>query len=99
VLCLRTRIDSSREASVNLAAWPDMDPLEIAVEKIAESKRILDTLITSSESFDYPRAKWALGALQKMIRELGKTRAEFEELKRQPKPDLRVIEFPNERAG
>ena len=48
------------------------DPLSIALREVTDCKRLLETLITSSESFDYPQAKVALKQLNKKLRELGK---------------------------
>jgi hypothetical protein len=54
------------------------EPLDVALRHINEAKQLLDVLLTSSESFDYPRAKIALKELQKKSRELGKARAAIE---------------------
>jgi hypothetical protein len=53
-------------------------PIDIALRHVCETKELLDTLITSSQSFDYPKAKLALKALQKKSRELARAQAEFE---------------------
>lgn len=53
------------------------NPVDVALQHVSETKHLLDTLITSSESFDYPKAKQALKALQKKSRELAKIRAEL----------------------
>ena len=45
------------------------DPLSIALKEIVEAKEILESLITSSESFDYLKAKAAIGELNRKIRE------------------------------
>ena len=51
------------------------NPIDVALQHVNETKHLLDALITSSESFDYQKAKGALRALQKKSRELGKLRA------------------------
>ena len=53
------------------------NPVDLALKHVSETKHLLDTLITSSESFDYPRAKLALKALEEKSRELAKARAEL----------------------
>ncbi len=52
-------------------------PVDVALQHVSEAKHLLDGLITSSESFDYPKAKLALKALQKKTRDLEKLRAEL----------------------
>jgi hypothetical protein len=53
------------------------NPVDVALQHVSETKHLLDTLITSSESFDYPKAKLALKALQKKSRELARVQAEL----------------------
>jgi len=53
------------------------NPVDVALQHVNETKRLLDSLITSSETFDYPQAKLALEALQKKSRELAKVKAEL----------------------
>ena len=53
------------------------NPIDVALQHVSETKHWLDALITSSESFDYPKAKLALQALQKKSRELGRLRAKL----------------------
>jgi hypothetical protein len=53
------------------------NPVDVALQHVSETKHLLDALITSSESFDYPKAKLVLRALQKKSRELAKVRAEL----------------------
>jgi hypothetical protein len=55
-----------------------MTPLTIAIKEIAETKNLLATLITSSESFDYHTAKLALIELQKKRRSLAKLEAKLQ---------------------
>ena len=51
------------------------NPVDLALKHVSETKHLLDALITSSESFDYHKAKRALKALQEKSRELGRARA------------------------
>lgn len=51
------------------------DPTRQALSKITKARQILDEVVTSSESFDYPKAKKGLKELQKMIRELSREEA------------------------
>ena len=53
------------------------NPVDLALKHVSETKHLLDALITSSESFDYHKAKLALKALEAKSRELGKVRAEL----------------------
>ncbi|MCI0746432.1 MAG: hypothetical protein L0Y58_13600 [Verrucomicrobia subdivision 3 bacterium] len=70
------------------------DPLSIAIQEIAETKRLLESLVTSSESFDYPAAKLTIKHLNRKIRELGKLQNRFQ-LQKFPAPDpkIHVIDF------
>ena len=53
------------------------NPVDLALKHVHETKQLLDGLITSSEMFDYQKAKLALKALQQKSRELGRARAEL----------------------
>ena len=53
------------------------NPVDLALKHVSETKHLLEALITSSESFDYQKAKLALKALQQKSRELAKARAEL----------------------
>jgi hypothetical protein len=50
---------------------PTQDPVRLALRTISETRRIVEEVVTSSESFNYPKAKEGLKELQRMIRELG----------------------------
>lgn len=52
--------------------------VDLVLRHVSETKHLLDSLIVSSESFDYPKAKLALKALQRKQRDLGKLRASLE---------------------
>lgn len=53
----------------------NLDPLEVAIRHISETRRLVETLVTSSETFNYPGAKRAIAELQRKTRELAKLQA------------------------
>ena len=53
------------------------DPIVLALRHINETRQMLDALITSSESFDYPKAKLALQALDRKSRDLARLSAKL----------------------
>jgi hypothetical protein len=55
-------------------ADPDA-PIIHALRKITRARQLLEDVVTSSESFDYPKAKQGIKDLQQMIRELGREEA------------------------
>lgn len=57
---------------------PIVDPLDAAIRSISETRHLLALVVTSSESFDYHKAKAALGDLQLKLRELGRLQARLE---------------------
>ncbi len=71
----------------------NMDPLAIALKEIVETKELLESMLTASESFDYLKAKAALKELQHKTRELAKVRAKFEALQKSSPPNLYVVDF------
>jgi hypothetical protein len=70
-----------------------IDPLSTALKEIAETRALLESLLISSEQFDYPKAKLAIGQLRKKLQNLAKTQARFEELLREREPEIRVLNF------
>jgi hypothetical protein len=74
----------------------NIDPLDVARRQIAETQWLLALLITSSESFDYPKAKEALAKLQLKIGDLDRLQAEFERLKKIRQPNICVVDFSGE---
>lgn len=74
-----------------------MNPLDLAIRKISETRHLLALVVTSSESFDYVKAKSALGELQLKIRELGRLQARLEQANSAPRED--VIPFQVNRPG
>jgi hypothetical protein len=52
--------------------------LATALREITETKNLLQSLIVSSESFDYPKAKLVLKALHQKARDLGRLQAKME---------------------
>jgi hypothetical protein len=69
------------------------DPLGTALKQITEAKDLLASLITSSESFDYPQAKVALKKLDKKVRELGKLQTKFQRTQDSSQPNIYVLDF------
>jgi hypothetical protein len=70
------------------------NPVDIALLHVSETKHLLDALITSSESFDYRKAKSALKALEKKARELEKLQTELQAQSTEIAP-TNVLVFPN----
>jgi len=68
-------------------------PIDVALQHVSETKHLLDALITSSESFDYPKAKLALKSLEMKSRELGKLRAKLIEEQTATAPQ-NLLRFP-----
>ena len=70
-----------------------LNPVDIALQHVSETKNLLDALITSSESFDYRKAKSALKALQRKTHELGKLKVELQAQSMEIAP-TNVLVFP-----
>jgi hypothetical protein len=68
------------------------DPLDVALREVTETKRLLESLLTSSESFDYIRAKAILAELRVKVRVLGRTQAEL--ATRQSAGPRIIVPFP-----
>ena len=68
------------------------DPLELALREVTDTKRLLEALITSSETFDYGRAKATLQELNVKVRTLSRMQTEF--LDGRPAIPERIIPFP-----
>ena len=69
------------------------DPMTLALREIAETRGLLETLITSSESFDYPQAKIALTKLNRKVRDLARLQAKLQEKQRSRFPDICMPDF------
>jgi len=74
------------------------EPLELALRHVTETKRLLDALIISSESFDYPNAKLALKELQRKTRELAKLQAELQASRTALAGNVVAISFADQQA-
>jgi hypothetical protein len=70
------------------------DPVNLSLKEITETKHLLETLITSSESFDYVGAKAALQQLREKVRILGKFQADLFQQQQQLVRENRVVQFP-----
>jgi len=69
------------------------DPLSVALREVTDCKRLLETLITSSETFDYPKAKVALRQINLKVRELGKLQTQLQEDLKRSQPAIHVLDF------
>ena len=69
------------------------DPLSVALREVTDCKRLLETLITSSETFDYPKVKVALKQINRKVRELGKLQTQWQERLKQSRPTIHVLDF------
>ncbi len=67
--------------------------VDLAFKHVSETKQLLESLIVSSESFDYPRAKIALKSLQRKTRELAKLQAELSQKKLPSHPNVTFVSF------
>jgi hypothetical protein len=68
------------------------DPVDVALREITDTKRLLEALLTSSERFDYQRAKATVEELRLKIRVLGRLELSLMAA-RSPARD-RIIPFP-----
>ena len=68
------------------------DPIDIALREVTDTRRLLEALLTSSESFDYRRAKATLEELRLKAKVLGRIEADLV-ARRSPIPE-RIIPFP-----
>lgn len=69
------------------------DPLSVALREVTETRRLVETLITSSESFDYPKAKLALRDLNRKVRDLAKVEARMQAEFTAREPKIHVLDF------
>jgi hypothetical protein len=68
-------------------------PLDLALQHISETKHLLEQLIQSSESFDYPKAKLALKDLQRKHRALAKAQSELLRQQANARPNVTFVPF------
>jgi hypothetical protein len=73
----------------------NFDPIEIALREITDTKRLVERLLTRSESFDYVGAKATLVELRLKLKALSRAQAELIAL-RSPPPEY-IIPFPTAR--
>ena len=69
------------------------DPLSTALKEITETREMIQSLIVSSESFDYLKAKAALRGLTRKVRHLGRVQAEFQARQKSREPNIYVLQF------
>jgi hypothetical protein len=63
------------------------------LREIAETRGLLECLITSSETFDYQQAKIALEKLNRKIRELTRMQSKLSVELRSQKPEVHLVDF------
>jgi hypothetical protein len=70
-----------------------IDPLGAALREISEARDLLQSLLTSSESFDYRQAKVVLKKLNRKMRDLARLQAEYRQMQNSHVPNLHVLDF------
>lgn len=88
-----------------LTFWPKVkilygmksDPLALALRNVIETKALLEALIVSSESFDYPQAKAALKKLQRKVTDLRKLQAQLQSQVTPMPANVCSVDFKNTR--
>ena len=75
-----------------------MDPFSTALKEIAETRAMVESLVISSERFDYPKAKVALRDLTKKVQALTRAQARFAVLLKEREPNIRVVNFRDSSA-
>lgn len=74
-------------------------PTLTALRSLSDARQVLEEVVTSSESFDYRRAKAGLKDLQRMIRELGREEARLRAgLIHHGEIGAQVVQFPAQRG-
>ena len=73
------------------------DPLALALRNVIETKALLEALIVSSESFDYPQAKAALKKLQRKVTDLRKLQAQLQSQVTPMPANVCSVDFKNTR--
>jgi len=76
-----------------------MDPLAIALKEIAETKSLLQSLLKSSESFDYLHAQAVLKELNRKVRDLTRRRLQFEKAHKAENPEIHILDFTAPLSG
>ncbi|MGZ4962523.1 MAG: hypothetical protein ACXWKG_14000 [Limisphaerales bacterium] len=71
----------------------NVDPVSLALQNITETKHLLQMLITSSESFDYIKAKATLQLLDKKVTHLAKVQRQLQATNRASAANVRVVDF------
>ncbi len=69
------------------------NPLAVALREIVETKSLLELLITSSESFDYPQAKITLNKLNRKVHDLAKLQKQLSKMQKLHEPELHLLDF------
>ena len=74
------------------------DPVTAALRAITETKHLLQSLLISSETFDYHEAQRALKSLDRKVRDLGKLQSRLETTRKRRSvraPNICVVDFQN----
>jgi hypothetical protein len=74
------------------------EPLTAALREISETRRLLESLLISSENFRYKEAKEALSALERKVRDLGRLQVRLEKGRHRrgaSAPNICVVDFRN----
>ena len=78
---------------------PDQPTAGTALAKLIQARNILQEVVTSSESFNYRKAKAGLSKLERMIRDLGREEARLRgAAKSAPPQESKVVPFPLDRT-
>ena len=75
------------------------DPIDTAVRHVAETREMLEKVVTSSESFNYIEAKKGLQKLQRKMKQLGQLQARLQKMKAQSNSKICVIDFRASKAS
>ena len=71
----------------------NIDPLSTALKEIVETRAMVESLVVSSEKFEYAKAKVALRELTGKVQALAKTQAKFAALLKARQPNICVVDF------
>jgi hypothetical protein len=101
-MCCASESDCPAAGSSDNVAFTQMtsDPLGAALKEISEARHLLQSLLTSSESFDYRQAKAVLKKLNRKVRDLARLQADYAKREKLRAPNLYILDFEaDSRAG
>ena len=70
------------------------EPTDVALRVVAETRSLIESLLVSSESFDYVKAKQALKQLDRKAKELARLQVRLQRLDHTA-PNIKRIDFSN----